>query len=96
MCYNCGCGVREDDMGDAGNITELTFKDLAQKLGKDVHETKHYLLTILELYVEQKKDVIKGNKNIELMFDNASKAWGQDREVAIKETYKLLKKSHNH
>lgn len=96
MCYNCGCGIPEDSMGHDDNITEITLEKLSKKIGKDLHETKHYLLFVLETYFEKNKDLIKEDKDLEEMFEKASKAWGQDVEIAKKETYKLLKKRHTH
>lgn len=29
MCYNCGCGMPDDDHGDRRNITNKTFADAA-------------------------------------------------------------------
>lgn len=96
MCYNCGCGMAEDDMGHRDNITEKTLINLSHKIKKDLHETKHFLLFVLEQYFEKKKDLIKGDKNLEEIFEKASNAWGQNIEDSKKETYKLLKRSHNH
>ena len=30
MCYNCGCGKPDDDMGDPKNITDKTFEEAAK------------------------------------------------------------------
>lgn len=40
MCYNCGCEMSEDDMGNADNITESTIKHLANLWGQDSVGTK--------------------------------------------------------
>ncbi len=96
MCYNCGCGIPEDDMGHKDNITEDKLEELSKKIGKDLHETKHYLLFVLEAYFEKNKDLIKDDEHLTDLFEKASNAWGQDKKIAMKEAYKLLKKQHSH
>lgn len=54
MCYNCGCGVPNDDMGKGkvseggGALTEGDFKLLAEKWGVSVEEAKKNTLETLK------------------------------------------------
>lgn len=54
MCYNCGCGIPEDDMGrgkiseGGGSLTEEDIKLLAEKWGMSVEETKKNILDLLQ------------------------------------------------
>lgn len=56
MCYNCGCGMPEDDMGmgSAGkdpagkSITEETFIEAAESQGMTVKEAKEETLKLLK------------------------------------------------
>lgn len=60
MCYNCGCGLPDDDMGKghAGvdlhgtSITNKTFKSAAEGEGMSEEEAKKNALALL-------KDVLK-------------------------------------
>lgn len=83
MCYNCGCRIPQDDMGDPKNITDQTFKKLAEELGKNERETK-------ELVKKYLQAADTNNKQIEKIFEEASKAWGQSVEDAKKNTLKML------
>jgi hypothetical protein len=56
MCYNCGCGLADDDMG-AGNagvdqngksITNKTFEEAAKSQGMTVEEAKKETLKLLK------------------------------------------------
>lgn len=38
MCYNCGCGMRDDDMGNADNITNQTIYKAAKASGQSKQE----------------------------------------------------------
>ena len=47
MCYNCGCGMPNNDMGKAENITSKTFEAAAEAMGqspKDAKKNAHELL----------------------------------------------------
>ena len=48
MCYNCGCGMPQNDMGDANNITEQTFETAAKASGRSVEEVKKSTLEQLK------------------------------------------------
>lgn len=53
MCYNCGCGLPNDDMGKGkvsqggGSLTDDDFKHLAEKWGVSVEEAKKNTLETL-------------------------------------------------
>lgn len=38
MCYNCGCSIPQDDMGNPGNIVDDTFAQVGGVLGKSEQE----------------------------------------------------------
>lgn len=40
MCYDCGCGMPNDDHGDSEHITEDKLKKLAEKQKVSVEEVK--------------------------------------------------------
>ncbi len=54
MCYNCGCGIPNDDMGKGkvskggGSLTEDDIKYLAEQWGMDIKETKKNILDALK------------------------------------------------
>lgn len=48
MCYNCGCGIADDDMGDPKNITTKTFEEAAKASGQSVEEAKKQALQLLK------------------------------------------------
>ncbi len=48
MCFNCGCEMPEDNMGDPRNITKKTFKDAAEAMNQTVEEAKKETLKLLK------------------------------------------------
>jgi hypothetical protein len=40
MCYNCGCGMPNNDMGNPANITNKTFEEAAKAMGQQVKDAK--------------------------------------------------------
>ncbi len=58
MCYNCGCGIPDDDMGrgkisDGGaSLTEDDLKKLADEWGMSLEETKKNILDLLKSQVK--------------------------------------------
>lgn len=48
MCYNCGCGMLDDDMGNPKNITTKTFEEAAQAAGQSIEEAKSNVLKSLQ------------------------------------------------
>ncbi len=55
MCYNCGCGKLDADMGNPKNITNKTFEEAAKAAGSSVEEAKKNVLKELKKQVEVKK-----------------------------------------
>lgn len=86
MCYNCGCGVPTDNMGDKNNITEGMLEEHAKSKKIDLSELKIDLLNKLE------KDPQNIRPDYEKMFKTAADSWGQSVEEAKKEALSLLKK----
>lgn len=54
MCYNCGCGMPNDDMGNKDNITEETIKKAAAASSQSVEEAKKNTLEELKKQLGQK------------------------------------------
>ena len=48
MCYNCGCQMPDNDMGNPKNITNKTFHDAAKAASQSVEEAKKNLLELLQ------------------------------------------------
>ena len=55
MCYNCGCGMPDNDMGNPKNITNKTFEEAASAAGQSTEEAKRNTLKILQKQMEEKK-----------------------------------------
>jgi hypothetical protein len=47
MCYNCGCQMPDNDMGDPKNITNKTFEDASKAAGQSPEEAKRNTLELL-------------------------------------------------
>lgn len=54
MCYNCGCGMPDDDMGDPNNITNETIKKAAQASNQTEEDAKKNMLKLLQKEVGKK------------------------------------------
>ena len=89
MCYNCGCHIPDDDMGHPDNITNSTFESLGKKVGKNFHDTQHFVYDYLE--AQNNDPEAAKNAEIEEMFLKASKAWGQSMGEAKKQVFNMLK-----
>lgn len=54
MCYNCGCGMPDDDMGKGhlheggGSLTEEVWKHMAQQWNMSVEDAKKNVLEELK------------------------------------------------
>ena len=54
MCYNCGCGIPDDDMGKGkvseggASLTEDDLTKLAGKWGMSLEETKKNIYELLK------------------------------------------------
>ena len=40
MCYNCGCGMPNNDMGNPANITNKTFEEAAKAMKQSAEDAK--------------------------------------------------------
>ena len=47
MCYNCGCQMPDNDMGDPKNITNKTFNEASKAAGQSAEEVKKNTLELL-------------------------------------------------
>jgi len=54
MCYNCGCGIPDDDMGHPQNITNKTFEAAAKAMSQSEEEAKKNTLELLQKQLESK------------------------------------------
>ena len=48
MCYNCGCEMPDNDMGNSKNITDKTFEEAAKAAGQSVKEAMENALDLLK------------------------------------------------
>lgn len=48
MCYNCGCGMPNNDMGKKENITNKTFDEAAKAMNQTVKDAKKNALELLK------------------------------------------------
>ena len=48
MCYNCGCGNPNDDMGNPDNITYTTFQKAAKAENQSITQAKLETLELLK------------------------------------------------
>lgn len=48
MCYNCGCQMPDNDMGDPKNITNKTFNEASKAAGQSPEEAKKNTLDLLQ------------------------------------------------
>ncbi len=54
MCYNCGCGIPDDDMGrgkiseGGSTLTEDDIKLMAEKWGLSIEKTKENMYKLLK------------------------------------------------
>jgi len=55
MCYNCGCQMPDNDMGDPKNITNKTFEDAAKAAGQSPEEAKQNTLELLQKTLGEKQ-----------------------------------------
>lgn len=54
MCYNCGCGLPENDGGNPKNITSKTFVEAAKAAGQSEEEAKKNTFELLKKISERK------------------------------------------
>jgi hypothetical protein len=48
MCYNCGCGMPNNNMGKKDNITNKTFEQAAKAMGQTAEDGKKNARELLE------------------------------------------------
>ena len=53
MCYNCGCEMPDNDMGDPKNITNKTFEEAANAAGQSPDEAKKNVLRLLKKVLKE-------------------------------------------
>ncbi|MGE5189344.1 MAG: hypothetical protein ACM3NF_04750 [Gemmatimonadota bacterium] len=53
MCYNCGCEMPDNDMGDSRNVTDKTFEEAAKAAGQSPEEAKRNVLELLKKVLEK-------------------------------------------
>ena len=56
MCYNCGCGMPNNDMGKEQNITNRTFDKASEAMGLSSREAKQNALDLLEKVLRSEKE----------------------------------------
>lgn len=56
MCYNCGCQMPDNDMGNPQNITNKTFAEAAKAADQSVEEAKQNALELLKKVLGQAED----------------------------------------
>jgi hypothetical protein len=55
MCYNCGCQMPDNDMGNPKNITNKTFEDAAKASDQSVEDAKKNALELLQKSLSRTK-----------------------------------------
>lgn len=55
MCYNCGCGMPNNDMGNPKNITNKTFEEAAKASEQSVNDAKKNAHELLEKVLASKR-----------------------------------------
>lgn len=53
MCYNCGCGLPNDDMGNPDNITTETISKAAKASSQTEEAAKKNMLELLSKEVKE-------------------------------------------
>ena len=48
MCYNCGCGMPNNDMGNPVNITNKTFEEAAKAMKQSAEDAKKNARQLLD------------------------------------------------
>ena len=60
MCYNCGCGIKNDPMGKGhvhqggGSLTEAAFEHIAKEWGISLEEAKKETYKLLKKEMGEK------------------------------------------
>lgn len=53
MCFNCGCQMADDDMGNPKNITTKTFEEAAKAEGQTKGEAMRKTLELLKKILKE-------------------------------------------
>jgi vacuolar-type H+-ATPase subunit H len=56
MCYNCGCGMPNNDMGNPENITNKTFEAAAEAMDQSVKDAKKNARELLDRVLAAKEE----------------------------------------
>lgn len=56
MCYNCGCKMPNNDMGEPENITNETFEKAAGAMGMTVKESRENAIELLRMVMASKEE----------------------------------------
>ena len=56
MCYNCGCGMPNNDMGKSANITNKTFEEAAKTMGQSSEDAKSNAYKLLVKVLAAKEE----------------------------------------
>ena len=62
MCYNCGCEMPDNDMGNPKNITNKTFEEAAKAAGQSSSEAKKNALDLLQKTLGKEQAAQQRNK----------------------------------
>lgn len=55
MCYNCGCGMPDDDMGNLKNITNKTIDEVSEINGMSKKNTLEEIKKAVEKELEKEE-----------------------------------------
>ncbi len=61
MCYNCGCGMPNNDMGKPENITNKTFVEAAKAMGESAKDAKANARKLLDKVLAAPEEKIDKN-----------------------------------
>jgi hypothetical protein len=64
MCYKCGCGELDDDMGNPKNLTNKTVEEAAKAAKQTAEEGKRNTYEALKKQFEWKKPGIRSNRPV--------------------------------
>jgi hypothetical protein len=56
MCYNCGCGMPNNDMGNPENITNKTFEAAAEAMDQSAKDAKKNARELLDRVLAAKEE----------------------------------------
>jgi hypothetical protein len=55
MCYNCGCGMPNNDMGNPANITNKTFEDAAKTMKQSAEDARKNARQLLDRVINSQQ-----------------------------------------